>query len=437
MFCLPSLIFVQMNLYPLVRPFAAIAIKVFFRKIYLSNMDRVPSDRPVILAANHPTAFMEPCILACFMDRPLHFLVRGDFFKKNVFATLLRALNMLPVYRLRDGGYQGLKNNFSTFEECYRALAEGKTLMILAEGTTKHEKRLRPLRKGAARIALGALEQTPDLDIAIVPVGANFTYADRFRSDVMIDFGTPIPAKEFFAEYQKNPNKAIGTLTEVLAKELKKSVIIIEEEADEELCEDLFVLNRSERLMPHWPVIIRDGTALEEEKKLADQVNEMSDGTKSDLAKQVRHYFNQLQALHLKDKTVIRKALHFSQDGLILLFGLFPFLVGYIFNYLPLRAAKFIADTQVKAIEFYAPVMVAVGVGIYLLYSIAWLVIAVVFFSWELLLFILSIPFLGLWSLYYLEVFDRFRQSWLWRNLSTAVQEKMTTLRVELMINDE
>ena len=83
MFCLASLIFVQMKLYPIVRPLAALAIKTFFRKIHLSNMDRVPSDRPVILAANHPTAFMEPCILACYMDRPLHFLVRGDFFSKT------------------------------------------------------------------------------------------------------------------------------------------------------------------------------------------------------------------------------------------------------------------------------------------------------------------------------------------------------------------
>lgn len=424
-----------MKLYPLVRPFAAIAIKVFFRKIYLSNMDRVPSDRPVILAANHPTAFIEPCILACFMDRPLHFLVRGDFFKKRLFATLLRALNMLPVYRLRDGGYQGLKNNYSTFEACYKALAQQKTLMILAEGNTKHEKRLRPLRKGAARIALGTLEHHPGLDIAIVPVGANFTYADRFRSDVMIDFGHPISANAYFEEYQDSPNKAIGSLTEELAEALKKLIIIIEKEESEELCEKLFVLNRSERPTSFWPVISNNSNPLKEEKRIADEVNAMSNGEKSTLYKQLVQYFDQLYKYHINDRTVWQKAQKISRDGLLLILGLFPFLIGYISNFLPLAGAKLIADTQVKSIEFYSPVMVAVGLGLYLIYYMAWLIMAFVFFSWKLLLFVISIPFLGLWTLYYLEVAGRFRQRWRWRSMADEVKEKLVDMRERVMVD--
>ena len=176
-------------LYPLVRPLATIAIWAFYRKIYLSNAHRIPKEGPVILAANHPTAFMEPCILACFQDRPLHFLVRGDLFKKNIFASLLRSLNMLPVYRIQDGGYSNLKNNFSTFEDCFRALKDGKAIMILAEGRTIHEKKLRPIRKGTARIAFGALDKYGEMDLPIIPVGVNYTYADQPRSEVMIDFG--------------------------------------------------------------------------------------------------------------------------------------------------------------------------------------------------------------------------------------------------------
>lgn len=399
-------------------------------------MDRVPTDRPVILAANHPTAFMEPCILACFMDRPLHFLVRGDFFKKPLFAWLLRALNMLPIYRLRDGGYKNLKNNYSTFEDCYKALAAGKTLMILAEGRTIHEKRLRPIRKGTARIALGALEQNPEMDIAIVPVGVNYTYADRFRSEVMIDFGEPIAAREYFEGYKNNPSKAITTLTEELRERLEKSIIIIKKKEDEDICEDLFILNRSERPQPHWPVIQDSSEPLTAEKTIAEEVNGMPAGKKNSLRQNLQHYFNQLQEFRIQDKTVVARADRFSQDGLLLLFGLAPFLVGYLFNYLPLRSARLIADLKVKSVEFHSSVMVAVGIGTYLIYYVIWLAVALILTSWKLLLFIISFPFLGLWALYYLEVFQRFRQSWRWRTLKSQVQSKLATLRGELAIDN-
>ena len=126
-------------LYRLVRPLAALGIRANYQHICISNTDRIPVDKPVILAANHPTAFMEPCILACFLGRPLYFLVRGDFFKQPLYNFLLRQLNMLPVFRMRDGGYRNLKNNYSTFEACFEALKSNKTIMILAEGRTIHE----------------------------------------------------------------------------------------------------------------------------------------------------------------------------------------------------------------------------------------------------------------------------------------------------------
>ncbi len=40
------------------------AFRLFFRKIYLNNTYGVPTDKPVLLAANHPTAFVDPLLLA-------------------------------------------------------------------------------------------------------------------------------------------------------------------------------------------------------------------------------------------------------------------------------------------------------------------------------------------------------------------------------------
>ncbi|MEL6973183.1 MAG: hypothetical protein AAFO02_23670, partial [Bacteroidota bacterium] len=77
-------------LYAAVRPIATVGLKYYFRRIDLANAERIPKNAAVILAANHPTTFIEPCVLACFLEEPLNFLARGDFFKNKIAAKLLK-----------------------------------------------------------------------------------------------------------------------------------------------------------------------------------------------------------------------------------------------------------------------------------------------------------------------------------------------------------
>lgn len=421
-------------LYHFVRPLAAIAIKTNFRKIYLSNTDRIPKDKPVILAANHPTAFMEPCILACFLDRPLYFLVRGDFFKKPLFAYLLRKLHMLPVYRMRDGGYKNLKNNYSTFESCAKALKENKTIMILAEGTAIHEKRLRPIQKGCARIALGALNHFPNMeDIYIVPVGVNYTYADRPRSQVMIDFGAPILAKDYWAQYEENPQLAITKLTNRIRETLEKRVVIVEVEEDERFAEHLFQLNRNSQEKQLSPTIESDIRPLKREKELADRINHLPQAIKTAQKKKVQNYFGQLKELGIKDWAVVNaQHYHFGQIFWLAL-GFLPFLGGFILNIIPAGSGKLISDTFVKAIEFHAPVRVSASIGTYLIYFLVLGVLSIVYQSWWLLtLTIISYP-LGLFTLYYWEFFTNWRRAIRFKGLSNRIRERIQDQRKELI----
>ena len=144
--------------YYIVRPLARIGIWMYYRKIYIANTERIPKNKPVIIAANHPTGFMEPCIMAVFLRRPLYFLVRGDFFRKSYFNFLMRSLNMIPIFRKRDGNFRDLKSNYASFAACYEALRANRTIMIFPEGSAVHEKRLRPLQKGISRLAFGAMQ---------------------------------------------------------------------------------------------------------------------------------------------------------------------------------------------------------------------------------------------------------------------------------------
>ncbi len=358
-------------LYALTRPVATLALKINYRNIYLSHADRIPKGAPVILAANHPTAFIEPCILACFLDRPLYFLVRGDIFKKRFYAGILQDFNMIPVYRMKDGGYEKIKNNFESFDYCSEALAANKTLMILAEGSTQQKKQLQPLKKGTARIAFGVFEKFPDLpELYIVPVGVNYTYPNHPGSEVMINFGEPIKVRSYLETYKENTSKAISVLTEDLSGQLLKNVISIGKEEDHTLVEYLLVLCRTELDAPNLPVVKRKKiNRFETEKGIADWVNGLPAEEKTALEHPVQAYFQELSWYGLTDKGLRRHSPYtFYLLGLGLLAGAPLFLSGLLSSWPPLRLARWVADRKIRFIEFFEPVRIVVALVAYLLW---------------------------------------------------------------------
>ena len=401
-----------MLLYNIVRPFARLSFYAFYRKIILTNTDRIPKGKPVILAANHPTAFLEPCILACFLDRPLHFLVRGDLFGKPLYNKLLRGLNLLPVFRLKDGGYGKLKNNYSTFEACFEALANNKTIMILAEGSTIQEKRLRPLQKGTARIALGAMEQMPNLgEIYVVPVGVNFTYADKPRTEVMIDFGEPMLASEYWREYELNANQGISKMTTDLRERLLEHLVIVDEKEDDELVEYLHRIYRTEQNWTSPPLISNSKIPLSTEIGVGVRVNGLEKSKKESLKIITADYFEHLQQFGLDDRALIGKDFSKAIVLLQLVFGS-PFqLLGKLWNYLPAFAGKYISDTKVKTLEFKAPVRWGVSLGTFLICMIIWFLIAAISGIWWILGGVVVLLLFGYYHLYYQELKYRYLKS--------------------------
>ena len=421
-------------LYSFVRPLARIALKVFFRKIHVAHSERVPLGKPVIIAANHPAAFMEPCLLSVLLPNTLHFLVKGDIFEKPLHNWFLRSLHMVPIYN-RDDGIEKLKKNEATLEYCYQALRDNKTILIMAEGHTVHEKRLRPIMKGPVRMALRAIQEKGEMDLYIVPVGVNYTYADQFRAEAMFDFAEPIKVMDHWQEYQLAPAKTIRKLTDQLKENLEERVVIVEREEDDQLVEQMLLLNRNDQIHKIWPIVIKNRNKLLDEMDIARKANQMPQGSKTELKVRANHYFEKLAALGIEDFALVQPGYYNFAVTLSLILGFLPFLLGLVLNYLPAKITQMIAQAKAKRREFYSSILVSIGLFNFLVYYLILLLLGVLFNKAEIWIFLLLIPIWGYFTLIYRELYEKWRAGQKLRNLENPQLKQLRKLRKSLLLD--
>ena len=215
---------VQRLWYYFLRTYVWLGLHFYFRKIIMRGRENIPSG-PVIFASNHQNAFLDAFMIVCFNSHFTYSLTRADIFKKPLMEWLLTTLNMLPIYRIRDG-WQSLSENQKTFDICEKLFLKNGAIVIFPEGNHGGQRRLRPLSKGFTRLAFETLQKHADVKISIVPVGINYSDPQAFRSSVSVYFGKAISANEYFREpLQQHANQ----LRNDLATSLKQLITHVED----------------------------------------------------------------------------------------------------------------------------------------------------------------------------------------------------------------
>ncbi|MEM8909508.1 MAG: 1-acyl-sn-glycerol-3-phosphate acyltransferase, partial [Bacteroidota bacterium] len=316
---------------------------------------------------------------------------------------------------------------FSTLDYCFEALSQHKPILIMAEGHCVQEKRLQPMKKGPARLAFGTYQRFGDLDIQIVPVGVSYTYPDEFRSEVMMEFGRPIAVREYLQLYDENPPEAIRQITQEIGTRLSELIVIIDKEEAEELVEGLLVMHRNDHPEQVWPVFSEDNTRLIAERAIAERVNEMPLAKRQALQTAVRDYFQTLANYKIDDRVIAQLHPDTFDRSLVLLVGFLPFLLGYVFNYLPMWLAVQVGK-KVKDQEDRMSIVITAAIIFYLLYYTLFLVVAAVVHYLLLWLFVLLLPVWGYFSLLYLEYYEKWKKE---RCLAKLDPDTVAQLRKE------
>jgi len=196
----------------------------YTKKIKIVGKENIPKKRAILFAVNHPKGLLDPLLVTTNTPRITHYLVRAAIFKKPVVKKFLGTLNLMPIYRIRDG-VKELSKNTEVFNDCYDILNKQRALMIFPEGSHDRRRTIRPISKGFTRILFGAFNKYPNLKIHVIPVGVTYQNSSQFPCKVAIHYGSPILANELYNP--KEVNKSVNAIKEAVSNQLKKITVHI------------------------------------------------------------------------------------------------------------------------------------------------------------------------------------------------------------------
>lgn len=322
-----------------------LALTVFYRKRVFTGWDQVPSKGPVIFACNHPNSFLDAMIIGAFIKRETHFLARSDVFNTPLKLWILSQFKMMPIYRLSEGK-EDLGKNKETFDKCHEVFRKGGAILMFSEGLCVQEMRLRPLKKGTARIAL---EYSKDgSPLTIIPTGLNYMKPTQIREDLLISMDKPFNAAEFATEYNENSSKGIQSFNKRLLEGLQNSVIDIRDKQHEKAIEQLVEIEYN------------NGADL---KKLIEVVKQPL----HENIKALSAYRAALEKSQVRDETVAGK----KTNVLLAIPATLIFGLAFWSYLIPIAPALSIVKKKIRLVEFKDSVLIGAAVVFTFLYWIA------------------------------------------------------------------
>ncbi|NLJ08059.1 MAG: hypothetical protein GX437_10350 [Sphingobacteriales bacterium] len=411
--------------YELLKPFFIFAFNRFwYRKTEVAGRENIPKKVPLLLVSNHQNALMDPLALVFNVKGQPVFLARSDIFKSRIYRIFLYFFKVMPIFRIRDG-WDAVKQNDFINKKVIDIFLKKKNIGIMPEGNHDKFKRLRPLKKGFARMVFQAEEENNfNLGIEILPAGIDYGSFYNFRTTLFVNFGKPIKVSDFREDYAENPQRAMQLLVARLSEELKKLMIHIEsvEYYDTILrLIDMFKLHIQEftkkKKLTLADKFRADKIIVEEAERLAGENPLKMDG----LRERISDYTEQLNQLKIRDwivrKEIITKGEIFIRILTLLIFS--PvFLYGFFNNllawFIPQLASRKLEDPQ-----FISSIRFGVFFFLYpLLIVIQTLIVIIAFHQpWLWLAYPVSLPVSGLIAFHYYIFFRKTLGMMRWNKL--------------------
>lgn len=205
---------------------------LYFRKEHILGLENVPADgTPVVVVSNHQNCLNDPlCVCLKLTDRRMNFIARANVFNNPIFNKALRAMGLLPAYRMSHEGFKAINKNRDTMDAAGDALASGETLMLYPEADHQDKRWLGRFKLGYLRIAFEAAEKMEfKQDVMILPSCNHYSNYFHARTDMLIRFGTPISLKPYYERYQEQPRETMMEVNQIVRSAIQDMMLHVED----------------------------------------------------------------------------------------------------------------------------------------------------------------------------------------------------------------
>jgi glycerol-3-phosphate O-acyltransferase/dihydroxyacetone phosphate acyltransferase len=367
--------------------FLRFSLRIFFRRVETTGLDRVPATGPLLLVLNHPNSLVDPVFVLCLAPRPVSFLAKAPLFRIPLVGALARGVGSIPVERRQDPGAD-LSKNREMFARVRAHLSQGGAVALFPEGTSHSDPRLKPMKTGAARIGLGVTAPSP---LLIQPVGLFYTDKRTFRSAALVYYGNPFEVMPAPLDAGGEPSpEAVRILTDRVGQALGEVTL----QADAFEAHDFVA--RTERILASQrrtsdaaprPDLAEEFAFRRRVLRGYEALKARDPARLDEIRRRVYRYEDKLRGAGLDpwDVPVGR----FSTGGILTGMGLFllrfalllPLGVpGLLLHYLPYRLVGLLSR---RAVGKYEDILAtAKAVSAFIVFPLTWSVVTIVFWRW-------------------------------------------------------
>ncbi len=410
-------------LYSAIKPLIKITVQVFFRSITYRNQKLIPTKGPLLILANHPSTFMDPIVIAVIVKRPVYFLAKAAIFKTAFAKWILPKFHIIPLYRKVDDPTL-MSNNEETFRKCYEHLEKDGVILMFPEGLSITERKLRPIKSGAARIALGAEARNDfKLGVQIVNIGLNYADPHTFNRDLFLNVDQPILVSDYKEQYEKDSFKTAGILTEEIRTRLEKLCIAIEDDNTDKLVENIELLYKHKLAKDSG---MKNDKAAEFiiTKNIIETVNyyktHQPERVES-IDTRIKNYLKSISDLGLTDKDIAKnqKTTSFLGENVkafLKIFLGFPFyLYGLLNNYIAFKLPGWIVRKKEERLENIGGIYMVGGMFSFIIFYTTQIILLWKYthIQWLVITYAISLPISGMFAFWYALMVKEIRAKWL------------------------
>ena len=210
-------------------------IRIFFKRIEVEGVERVPTDRGGLLVAWHPNGLIDPALILDRLPGRVVFGARHGLLSIPILGSVMRALGTVPIYRASDvsGSVEERREaNRTSLDALARKIADGSLSALFPEGISHDEPHLKELKTGAARLyyrarQIGRSDDATAPTPVIIPVGLHYDGKEVFRSRALVEFHEPIelPADLDVSPPADEPDEAFRARARRLTAVIERALV--------------------------------------------------------------------------------------------------------------------------------------------------------------------------------------------------------------------